>query len=98
MFKTTTRVMRRTAAMSAAVVAFAGLSIIAGATANASASACRMNLVNNGEGISIVEHNACDLGEQGDIAGCENMLQAPPASRPADVASIACVAANNPGA
>ncbi|MBF6330073.1 hypothetical protein [Nocardia transvalensis] len=93
----TVLLLRRAAFTGVAIVALGTLSSIAGGPADATAVGCQNDLVNNGEGITMAEHEACKLGEQGDIPGCINALQSPPASRPPEVASAACVAANNPG-
>ncbi|WP_306359455.1 hypothetical protein [Nocardia sp. CC227C] len=89
--------LRRAALTGTAVLGLAAFSSFAAGSAEASASDCRMLLVNNGQGITAVEQSACNLGVVGNFDECVAKLQAAPASRPLGVAQSACAAANRPG-
>lgn len=97
MFGFGARLAGRMVIFSAAVVGAATLSGFGSGVANAGQTDCTMYLVNNGEGISKYELDACQLGIDGDVMGCVNMLEQPPAARPQAVAEAACTAANRPG-
>lgn len=86
---------RRAAAVGVTAGALGLFSVAVSGAAHAGVTTCTLNLSNNG-GVSAVELNACKVGVN-DIQKCESILKAPPASRPADIASAACIAANNPG-